>query len=133
MISSQTCWPLDQRGRDNILNREDGRDYPKCVSTAMELLRECDNVTGSHFWTNIWRASATLTCPSGPISTVCHRNRTCWEITVRGAQWILKGQSALGSNDHPNKQNHPKNTIANSIESKLELPLFSGFTVIPFN
>ena len=46
-----------------------------------------------------------LTCPSGSISTVYHRNRTSWEIIDGGAQWILKGRSALGSNDHPIKIN----------------------------
>jgi len=50
-----------------------------------------------------WRASTTLTCPSGPISTVCHRNRTSWEVIDGEAQYILKGRSASGSNDHPIK------------------------------
>ena len=39
-----------------------------------------DNVTRSHFWTKFRRASTTLTCPSGPTSTVGHRNRTSWEV-----------------------------------------------------
>ena len=53
------------------------------------------NITRSHFW----RASTTLTCPSGSISMVSHRNRTSWKVIDREAQWVLKGRSASGSND----------------------------------
>ena len=62
-----------------------------------------DNIMGSHFWTKFWRASTTLTCPSGSILTVFHRNRASWEIIDGGAQYILKGRSGLGRNDHPIK------------------------------
>ena len=40
-----------------------------CWTTAMWMWIP-DNVTGSHIWTKFWRASTTLTCPSGSISTV---------------------------------------------------------------
>jgi hypothetical protein len=32
---------------------------------------------------------------------VYHRNRTSWEVIGGEAQEILKGRSALDSNDHP--------------------------------
>ena len=63
-------------------------------------MRIPDNVTGSNFWTKFWRASTTLTCPSGTISTVCHRNRTSWEVIDWEVQFIFKDRGALGSNDH---------------------------------
>ena len=53
-------------------------------------------VTGSHFWTKFWRASTTLTCPSGPVSTVCHRNRTSWEIIGGEATIDLKRLQCIG-------------------------------------
>jgi hypothetical protein len=57
--------------------------------TVEHLLCECKSLAmsrGLHFWTNFWRASTTLTCPSGPISTVCHSNRTSWELIGGEAQ-----------------------------------------------
>jgi hypothetical protein len=36
--------------------------------------------------TKFLRASTTLTCPSGSISMVCHRNRTSWEVLDGEAQ-----------------------------------------------
>ena len=72
-----------------------GKDInPLCrrCSVAMKLLSTCYvNVNpkqchGVAFWTKFWRASTTLTCPSGPISTVCSRNRTSWEVIGGEAQ-----------------------------------------------
>ena len=73
-------------------------------ATVEHLLCECESLTisrGQHFWAKFWSASTTLAFPSGSISTVCRRNRTSWEIIDGGAQLILIGRSALGSNDHP--------------------------------
>ena len=64
----------------------------RCLSgneTVEHLLCECESLTmsrGRNFWTKFWRASTTLTCPSGPISTVCHRNRISWEVIGGEAQ-----------------------------------------------
>ena len=47
--------------------------------TVEHLLCECESLTmsrGSHVWTKFRRASTTLPCPCGSISTVCHGNRT---------------------------------------------------------
>ena len=57
--------------------------------TVEHLLCECESLTKSRgriFWTKFWRASKTLTCHSGSISTVCRRNRTSWEIIDGGSQ-----------------------------------------------
>ena len=73
---------------------------------ALILFLKCDVTTymiPPPCHTKFWRVSTTLTSPRGSISTVCHRNRTSWEIIVGGAQYILKGLSALGRNDHPIK------------------------------
>ena len=104
----RTSWPkwsiiLTWRGCKSFMKKMSQRQW-NCCTPAMWMWIS-DNIAGSHFWTKFWRASTSLTCPRGYVSTVCHRNTTSWEIIDGRAQWILKGRNVLGSNDRPIKLN----------------------------
>ena len=63
----------------------------RCLSgneTVEDLLCECESLTMSRgrIFGQSFGELQQLICPSGPISTVCHRNRTSWEVIDGEAQ-----------------------------------------------
>ena len=55
---------------------------------TVEHLCECESLTMSRgcIFGQSFGELQQLTCPSGPISTVCHKNRTSWDVIDGEAQ-----------------------------------------------